>query len=120
MTRLLATAFLLVHGAVHAAVWATPKDPGKKAPFDPSHSWALAAGHVAATPMRTASVALAWISAVLYGAAGAAVAVDASVWAALAVGGAVTGLVLKGAWFNRWLTLGVLLDLGVLVVVAQR
>lgn len=119
MTDLLVTVFLIAHGVVHAAVWATPKDPDKPAPFDPSHSWALAAGHVAATPMRSASVVLAWASAVLYISAGVSVAVGAASWTVLATLAAVVGLALKAVWFNRWLSLGVLLDVAVLVAVAQ-
>ena len=119
MTRLLVAAFLIAHGIVHAALWATPMDPDKTAPFDPSYSWALAAGHVAAAPMRSASVAFAWVSAVLYIAAGVSVAVDAAAWSALAAVGAVVGLALKGVWFNRWLSFGLALDVAVLVAIAQ-
>jgi hypothetical protein len=119
MTDFFVIAFVIAHGVVHAAVWATPKDPDKPAPFDPSHSWALAAGHVAAAPTRSASVVLAWVSAVLYTLAGVSVAVDAANWMVLATLAAIVGLALKGVWFNRWLSLGVLLDVAVLVAVAQ-
>jgi hypothetical protein len=44
---------------------------------------------------------------------GLAFAVDAPVSAGLAAFAALVGLVLKGLWFNRWLRLGVALDLGV-------
>jgi hypothetical protein len=41
MWRLLFIVFLIAHGGVHTAIWATPKPKGQKVPFDPSHSWLL-------------------------------------------------------------------------------
>lgn len=39
---------------------------------------------------------------------------DWSVWVPMAVSGAVAGLLLKGLFFNPWLIVGVLIDIGVL------
>src|SRR5688572_14157599 len=117
MTRLVVAGFLIAHGLVHVAIYATPKDPSKAAPFDPSRSWALAAGHVGATPMRSASLALGLAVAAAYAAAGGAVAINAA-WAGIAAFAGVLGIALKALWFNPWLSLGLALDIAVLVAAA--
>jgi hypothetical protein len=119
MEQLAVVAFLIVHGFVHAAVWTAPKPANQPTPFDPAHSWALAAAHIAASASRTASLTLAWLGAGLFAAAGCALALDTTAWTSLAVLAATVGLVLKGLWFNRWLSLGVVLDLGVIAAVAS-
>ena len=116
MTRLLLAGFLIAHGLVHPAIYATPKDPSEPPPFDPSHSWALSHTHVAAAPIHLASVALAWVAAAGYTVAGIALGLDAGVWAGIAAAAAVMGIALKSLWFNRWLTFGLAVDLGVLAV----
>jgi hypothetical protein len=113
-------AFLLAHAFVHVAVWAMPKPEGATQPFDPTRSWALTAAHVATAPARTASVAVAWTVAVLYGTAGLALSFDLAAWSALAPAGAIAGLLLKALWFNAWLIFGAALDLAVLVAVAEQ
>ena len=115
MEQLAAVTFLIAHALVHVAVWAMPKPATNPPPFDPNHSWVLAAGRRSPVSQRTMSVALAWLAAVLFAAAGVALAVDIAAWTAVAVLAAAVGLVLKGLCFNRWLTLGVALDLAVLV-----
>src|SRR5688500_5381694 len=97
-----------------------PKAGANTQPFDPGRSWALAAAHVAIAPARTASVAAALTAAVLYGTAGVALAFDLPVWVGLASAGALAGLLLKTLWCNPWLSLGVALDLGVLLAVAAQ
>jgi hypothetical protein len=113
MDQIAAVVFLVCHGIVHAAVWSTPKQTSNAAPFDPTHSWALAAAHVAPAPSRTASRVLARVAAVLFVAAGVALAVDAQAWTLFAIAGATIGVVLKALWFNPWLSLGVALDVAV-------
>jgi hypothetical protein len=39
MWRFVFIAFLIAHGGVHVAIWATPKPEDQKVPFDASHSW---------------------------------------------------------------------------------
>ena len=113
MTRLAVAAFLVAHGLVHAAIYAAVKPADGKAPFDPSRSWALAAAHVDPSITREASVRLAWITAGLFSLAGGALLVDMALWATVASGAAVVGLLLKVTWFHPWLTVGVLLDVGI-------
>ncbi|WP_192583132.1 hypothetical protein [Streptomyces albicerus] len=118
MITVLVTAFLIAHGLLHPGVWTTPAQPGKPLAFDPGHSWALAAAHVSAAPARAASLALAWYVALVYAVAGAGVAAGSGWWPATAVVAASMGLALKAIWFDPWLSLGVLLDVGVIVAVA--
>src|SRR5688500_6658787 len=115
MTRLAVAAFLIAHGLVHFAIYATPKDSSKPAPFDPSRSWALAAGHVRATSMRSVSLAGGVAVAAAYAAAGWSIAVDATFATGIAALAAALGIALKGLWFNPWLSLGIALDIAVLV-----
>lgn len=115
MTWLMA-AFLIAHGAVHLAVWLPPPptDDEHQAPFAPDHSALLTRTRVPQTTSHRVAVRLAGAAAVLYVVAGLAVALG-SVWAVtLAVAAAIVGLALKVLYFNPWLTLGILLDAGVL------
>ena len=114
MTRLLLAVFLVAHGFIHGAMWTIPPDPKKPAPFDPKHSWALSAAHVARHPARTLALLLAWMTAVVFGASGIALLADSTLWVPLAVTGAATGLVLKALFFNTWLIVGVAIDVAVL------
>ena len=116
MEHLAAVAFLFAHPFVHVAVWAMPKPAETAAPFDPTHSWALAAGHAPPTSQRATGVTLAWIAAALFAAAGLALAFDLVAWTALAVMAAAVGLALKVLYFNPWLSLGVVLDVAVLAL----
>lgn len=114
MTRFLLAAFLVGHGFIHGAMWTIPPDPNKPAPFDPKHSWALTAAHVAQHPTRTLASFLAWTTAVVFGASGVALLTDSTLWVPLAATGAAVGLLLKGLFFNTWLLIGVGIDVAVL------
>jgi hypothetical protein len=114
MIRFAAAAFLIAHGLVHIAIYSTPKYPSKPEPFDPARSWVLA-GHVGATPMRSASLALGYGVAAVYATAGWTVALDAAAWPGIAALGGLLGIALKGLWFHPWLSLGIALDVAVLV-----
>ncbi|MBD0842085.1 hypothetical protein [Streptomyces sp. TRM68416] len=116
MTVALVSAFLFVHGLVHLTVW-LPHDTTEQ-PFNPRHSWALAAAGVPrARVVDRAAIGMAAVTAMLYVIAGSAAAVQSSGWAAAALIAASAGLLLKALWFNPWLTLGVLLDVGVITAV---
>jgi len=118
MTTALVAAFLIVHGLLHPGVWTAPQQPGTPALFVPGYSWALTAAHVSPATARAMALALAWYTAVAYVIAGAGVPAGTGWWPAAAVVAASTGLLLKAVWFDPWLSLGVLLDVGVLVAVA--
>lgn len=116
MITALVAGFLFLHGFVHLAVWLAPSSEDQ--PFDPRHSWlSLAPGQQRVRVVGTTAVGLASATAVLYVIAGAAAAVGSPGWATAAFAAACTGLVLKALWFNPWLSLGVLLDAGVLAAV---
>jgi hypothetical protein len=114
----LVAAFLIVHGLLHPGVWTAPQQPDKAAPFDPGHSWALAAAHVPAASTRTTALTLAWYTAVVYAIAGAGVLAGSGWWPTAALVAAAGGLALKAIWFDPWLSFGVLLDVGVIAAVA--
>ncbi|MFC7259317.1 hypothetical protein [Streptomyces lutosisoli] len=119
MITALVSGFLVVHGLLHPGTWTAPVPSGKPPPFDPGHSWALTAAHVSAAPVRAASLALSWYTALLYVVAGVGVVAGSDWWAGTAIVAAASGLVLKTIWFHPWLTVGILLDMGVIVAVAS-
>ena len=116
MPDLLVATFLVAHGLVHLAIYAVPADPSKPAPFDPSRSWVLVGRGVDAVTMRSASAALARVTAAAYAIAGAMLLLGAP-WEAAGAVAAGAGLSLKSLWFHPWLVLGVGIDLAVLAVV---
>ena len=118
MTSLLVGAFLIVHGLLHPGVWTAPQQSGTGAPFTPGHSWVLTAARVRPAPAWAAALVLAWYTAVVYAVAGAGVLAGAGWWPTAALVAASSGLVLKAVWFDPWLSVGVLLDVGVITAVA--
>ncbi|MBC9713873.1 hypothetical protein H9Y04_14985 [Streptomyces sp. TRM66268-LWL] len=120
MTTALVAVFLFLHGLLHLTVWLPTG--GRSAPqpasFDPRHSWALTFAGVPPGRAARASVAFASATTVLYLIAGAAAAAQANGWTAAALTAAASGLALKALWFHPWLSLGVLLDAGVITAVA--
>jgi len=121
MITALAVALLLAHGLVHFAVWLPhpEPDPGKPAPFAPDHSAVLTKASVPQTTARTLSTTLAVAAGVGFILTGLAVAVDADWVVPVAVYASLLGLSLKVLFFNPWLLLGVLIDLGVLLAAAS-
>jgi hypothetical protein len=84
MPRTLFALFLIAHGLIHGAIYATPRDSAKPAPFDPGHSWALASVHVADHPARSASIALACTAGLAFALAGVVLLAGGSWWAPIA------------------------------------
>jgi hypothetical protein len=116
VTTVALTAFLVVHGLLHLAIWLPhpEPDPAKPAPFDPDHSSVLALARVRESTGRRLATALASATAGAYVVAGLLLAVGSDAVVPAAVLAAVLGLALKALYFHPWLSLGVLLDLGVL------
>ncbi|MEU6379836.1 hypothetical protein [Streptomyces sp. NPDC046909] len=119
MTTALVAVFLILHGLLHLCVWTASVPADGSAPFDPGHSWALEAAHVSAAPARAAALVLAWYTAVVYVVAGVGAIGGSGWWSGAAIVAASSGLALKAIWFHPWLTVGVLLDVGVIVAVAS-
>lgn len=120
MVTALIVSFLVAHGLVHLAVWAAPP-PAREgdAPFDPSHSWTLTAVGVRAPTAHSIAVALAGCVALAYVVAGIGVATGSTWWAGWAALAATLGLVLKLAYFNAWLLIGIALDCAVIAAVVM-
>lgn len=95
MWRVLFIGFLLAHGGIHLAIWATPKPKGQNAPFDPSHSWLLG-------NQRGLALALALAAAALLLAAGIGLWTHAEWWRTAAVVGLAISLGLMVVYFNPW------------------
>ncbi|MFE9773715.1 hypothetical protein ACFYOV_19005 [Streptomyces sp. NPDC005931] len=118
MTTFLVSAFLFLHGFVHLRVWLAR--PGGNEP-DPRHSWALSRADGPGTrTVGAVAVGLAAVTAMLYFFAGIAATVHSGTWPVAAFLAACAGLLLKILWFNPWLSLGVLLDAGVLAAVLAQ
>lgn len=115
VTKLLIAGFLIAHGLLHLAVWATPKSSGTQ-PFDPSHSWPLDALGVGAEAARSLSIVLAIAAAAGFVAAGVALFVGSEWWRVLAIVAAAESLPLFLLFFNPWFTVGVAIQLGILYV----
>jgi hypothetical protein len=114
--RLLPALFLIAHGLIHAAVWLSPARPAAATPFDPAHSWLL---DRAGPAMRssTASRVFALAAAAGFAASGWLLLLNVSGWKATALLGCELGLLLKVVWFNRWLLLGIAIDVAVAALI---
>jgi hypothetical protein len=111
-------AFLVAHGAVHACYLAEPPEPDDAVaswPFTIDHSWVLSG--LGVRPERVAAVGRALTVVVLatFAVAAVSVLVGTSWWEAAAVVAASVSLVQMLAWFHPWLSLGVLIDVLLIV-----
>jgi hypothetical protein len=95
MWRFVFIVFLILHGALHAAIWAPPKPTDRDIPFDPSHSWLLGG-------QRALAVAMALTVAGLLVGAGAGLWAQAEWWRPVAVTGLVGSFTLMVLYFNLW------------------
>jgi hypothetical protein len=95
MWRLIFIAFLVAHGAIHAAIWATPASSNPDAPFDASRSWLLGS-------QRSFALIVALTATALLAIAGIGLWVHADWWRAVAVVGFAVSLGLMILWFNPW------------------
>jgi hypothetical protein len=119
---LLFAAFLLAHGAIHAA-FLSPRPAastgGPEWPFELGRSWFLRL--IGLQPESTRVLGTALVAATIATFALAALAtagvIAADLWAPALAAGAVSSLALLVLFFQPWLALGVLIDLGLLWVV---
>lgn len=93
MWRFLIIAFLIAHGGVHVAIWATPAPA--EAAFDVGNSWLLGG-------QRTLAMVLALAAAVLLAAAGAGLWAHADWWRPIAVTGLAVSFGLMLVYFHPW------------------
>ena len=114
MWRWLIALFLVLHGLVHAAVWAAPVDDD--APFDPKQSWLLD-GLGLGGGTRMLSVLLALAATVGFVAVGIGLLAQQGWWRPLAVATAAASLGLILLYFNPWLSVGLAIEVAVLAAV---
>jgi hypothetical protein len=95
MWRVVFIAFLIAHGAIHAAIWALPKPEGQTAPFDPAHSWVIG-------EQRVVAMVLALAATFLLVAAGSFLWAQVPLWRLLAASGLIVSLGLMILYFNPW------------------
>ena len=111
MWRMLLGLFLVAHGLIHAAIWATPKSAD--APFDAARSWLLNGLGTGAPTVRTISVVLALIATLGFVTAGLGLLFHASWWAVVAAGSAAGSFLLIALFFNPWLIVGLGLEVAI-------
>jgi hypothetical protein len=116
MTTLVVVAFLAAHGLLHLAIWLPhpEPDPQRPPPFEPDHSALLTAAAAPVETIHRVAVGAAVTVAAAYVLAALVVGVEAPGAVAVALVAATLGLVQKALFFHPWLSLGVLLDAGVL------
>lgn len=105
MVRVLVGGFIIAHGLVTVAMWATPAKGGE--PFRATHSWLLG-------DVRSLAVALALVAALGFVLAGVGFLAHQDWWAVFGIGAGAVALVLMGLYFNPWLLAGIAISGGVL------
>lgn len=114
---LASAAFLLAHGLIHAAFLSRPptSTPGGPVwPFGLQDTWLGDRLAMGADLRRTVGVALVMVTVIAYGLAALVVlgVGPADLWPASIGLGAIASVALLGAWFHRWLVLGIAIDIG--------
>lgn len=99
-------ALIVAHGLITTAIWALPA--GKDAPFDASHSWLLG-------DLRAVSVVCGIFVGLAFVTTGVGLLGHFGWWPGAAVVAGLTGAALMVLWFNAWLTLGLAINIAVLV-----
>jgi hypothetical protein len=110
MVRVLLGGFVVAHGLVTAAIWATPAKGGE--PFRATHSWVLG-------DARSLAVALALVAAIGFVVAGVGFLAHQDWWGVFGIGAGAVALVLMGLYFNPWLLAGIAISGGVLYAGVQ-
>jgi len=115
LVRLVLALFLLAHGLVHALFLVpAPEDAGDRAswPFEFADSWVLRPVGLDAALARPLGTALVAVTVIAFAVAAIlTLGVGPMVlWAPSVVFGSVASLVLLGLFFDRWLLLGVAID----------
>jgi hypothetical protein len=104
---------LLAHGLIHVAIYAPPT--AADAPFDPRHSW-LVGGPRQARPFL---LTFAYASAAAFAIAGIGLFAHQDWWQPAAIVAAALSLLLLVLFFNPWLTIGVAINVAVILVLVQ-
>jgi hypothetical protein len=110
MWRVLFIAFLLVHAAIHLAIWATPAPKDPNAPFDARHSWLLG-------DQRAAATVLALVAAALLGVAGIGLWAHAGWWRPVAAAAVAVSFGLMVLYFHPWFGFIQVVNAGLVVAI---
>jgi hypothetical protein len=119
LPRLLFAAFVLAHGVIHASFLA-PRPPatagGPTWPFELARSWVLTPLGIQPETTRLLGMALvaATIATFALAALAAAGFIPGELWCPASAAGAVASVALLVLFFQPWLVLGVVIDLGLL------
>jgi predicted exporter len=105
MIRVLLGAFIVAHGLVTAAMWASP--PRATDPFRATHSWLLG-------DARPLAVVVALVAAAGFLLAGVGVIADQAWWVVAGIGAGAVALLLMVLFFNPWLLAGIAISAGIL------
>ena len=95
MWRFVFIAFLLAHGGIHLAIWATPKSKDANIPFDANQSWLVGS-------QRGLAMILAVVAGGLLVAAGVGLWTEGPWWRTIAVTGLAVSLGLMVLFFHPW------------------
>jgi len=107
MWRWLFIGFLIAHGLIHIAVWATPKPEQQSSPFEATHSWLLG-------DQRSLAAALAYAAMGLFVIAGLGLLFHAGWWRPVTVVASGLSLALASLFFNPWLLMAIGLNAGLI------
>jgi hypothetical protein len=108
MWRFVFIAFLLAHGGIHLAIWATPTPKEANVPFDANQSWLVGS-------QRPLAILLALAAAGFLVAAGVGLWIEAPWWRNIAVTGLASSLVLMILFFHTWFVPIQVVNAGLLV-----
>jgi hypothetical protein len=118
LLRILFGIFLIVHGLVHSAIWlSAPKTNG---PFNAGHSWFFNLLGLQGGPERTFAIIFSLIATLTLIIGGISLLSHQSWFQLPLIIGASVSLLLIVAYFNPWMSLAILLDIGVIYLVAFR
>ena len=105
--------FLLAHGLIHVAIYAPPT--AADAPFDPGHAWL--AGSLRRVRPVLLTIAYAYAAALTV--AGVGLFAHQDWWQPAAIVGAALSLLLLVLFFNPWITVGVAINVALILVLVQ-
>lgn len=112
MLHIAAGVFLILHGALHAAIWIPPQRHEPTPGFGSQASWLFA-------DVRAAVVSLAVVAAGGFALSGVAYLTEQTWWGGPAVGAAAASLALITATFTPWWSAAILIDLAIVYAAWQ-
>jgi uncharacterized membrane protein YphA (DoxX/SURF4 family) len=118
MLRLLFGIFLILHGLIHSAIWLPSSTP--KGPFNAGHSWLLNSIGLQPDIIRTITVVVTIIAALALIIGGIGLLTHQTWFNIPILIGSIVSLLLIIGYFNPWMSLAILLDLGIIYLIGIR